>query len=466
MTISLAENKGTGEAAMTEPKFPELSGDFYLHFEGPERFNHPGKQKLVYRAIWKPIQRKVIVKYHIKPERTELTEMEMVAHPLSLSHPNVVETHVVGRVPEVFLVEREVTALHNNWPLSGLDEAVTLLCHITRALSFLERKEYIHADIKPENLGLDRDRFILMDFGSCKKLIKFDRQVDRAGTVRTRAPEVLAKSSVRNHKSDLWSLAASLFRLYTHRFPLILDSEEAQLDKKGLSLKKVINSIEERAKGGESWRRDFWEHKCWEKVPLRLQPLMKLTLERDPVKRIDAITECLDRLRRPVTESDRKPGNVPYYGANGQQGWIDRALFDEPLILVAEDGGYFDAPERGVAYRINGPAWVNNHAHILRAVTSHVDTEFLHRALRHFNFLPFISGTTRAKLNQGQLNAVKLAVPPLDLQRAFVTRVEHLRRVVDLAARAAGQLDALFSALQHRAFRGDLARDADSTTPA
>jgi len=71
-----------------------------------------------------------------------------------------------------------------------------------------------------------------------------------------------------------------------------------------------------------------------------------------PVKRIDDITECLDRLRRPVTESDRKPGNVPYYGANGQQGWIDTALFDEPLVLVAEDGGYFDAPERGVAYRI------------------------------------------------------------------------------------------------------------------
>jgi serine/threonine protein kinase len=51
-----------------------------------------------------------------------------------------------------------------------MDEAVTLLCHIARALSFLQRKGYIHADIKPENLGLDRDRFILMDFGACKKL--------------------------------------------------------------------------------------------------------------------------------------------------------------------------------------------------------------------------------------------------------------------------------------------------------
>lgn len=175
-----------------------------------------------------------------------------------------------------------------------------------------------------------------------------------------------------------------------------------------------------------------------------------------PVKRIEDITECLDRLRRPVTESDRKPGNVPYYGANGQQGWIDTALFDEPLVLVAEDGGYFDEPERGVAYRIDGPAWVNNHAHILRAIPMYVDTEFLHRAMRHFNFLPFISGTTRAKLTQGQLNAVKLFVPPLELQRQFGERVAGVERIAQVTASSSDQIDELFSALQHRAFRGEL----------
>jgi type I restriction enzyme S subunit len=175
-----------------------------------------------------------------------------------------------------------------------------------------------------------------------------------------------------------------------------------------------------------------------------------------PMKRIEDITECLDRLRRPVTETDRKPGNVPYYGANGQQGWIDTALFDEPLILVAEDGGYFDAPERGVAYRIDGPAWVNNHAHILRAIRHHVDTEFLHRALRHFNFLPYISGTTRAKLTQGQLNAVKLFVPPPDLQREFGEKAAGVERIALLMSSSGDQLDTLFVSLQHRAFRGEL----------
>lgn len=183
-----------------------------------------------------------------------------------------------------------------------------------------------------------------------------------------------------------------------------------------------------------------------------------------PLKRIADITECLDRLRRPVTESDREPGSVPYYGANGQQGWIDTDLFDEPLVLVAEDGGYFDTPERGVAYRIDGPAWVNNHAHILRALPRHVETEFLHRALRHFNFLPYISGTTRAKLTQGQLNSVKLFVPPLHLQRTFGERVAGVERIARETIKSGEQLDALFASLQSRAFRGDLHSTGRSRT--
>ena len=175
-----------------------------------------------------------------------------------------------------------------------------------------------------------------------------------------------------------------------------------------------------------------------------------------PIKRIDEITECLDRFRRPVTESDRKPGNVPYYGANGQQGWIDKPLFNEPLVLVAEDGGYFDTPERGVAYRIDGPAWVNNHAHILRAIPEYLETEFLHRVLRHFNFLPYISGTTRAKLTQGQLNSVRLFAPPLDLQYKFRDQVMRAQRVGRYTRESGLQLDALFASLQQRAFRGEL----------
>ena len=134
---------------------------------------------------------------------------------------------------------------------------------------------------------------------------------------------------------------------------------------------------------------------------------------------IGEMTTCLDRFRQPVKEADRVNGDIPYYGANGQQGWINEALFDEPLVLVAEDGGHFGDPARGVAYRIDGPSWVNNHAHVLRPAET-IDVEYLHRALRHYDFGPYISGSTRAKLNQNQLNKARLLLPPLDLQHEAV----------------------------------------------
>lgn len=174
-----------------------------------------------------------------------------------------------------------------------------------------------------------------------------------------------------------------------------------------------------------------------------------------PVRTIGEVTECLDRFRRPITESDRVAGSVPYYGANGQQGWIDSPIFNEPLVLVAEDGGYFDSPERGVAYRIDGPAWVNNHAHILRALAPYMTTEFLHRALRHFNFTSYISGTTRAKLTQGQLNTVKLCNPPIVLQEDFGERVAACENLKSSACASLAECDSLFSSLQHVAFCGE-----------
>ncbi|MFM1926480.1 MAG: Type restriction enzyme specificity protein [Actinomycetota bacterium] len=164
-----------------------------------------------------------------------------------------------------------------------------------------------------------------------------------------------------------------------------------------------------------------------------------------PIKRLGEITDCLDSKRKPVTASDRRFGSIPYFGANGQQGWIDAPLFDEPLVLVAEDGGHFENPARGVAYKIDGPSWVNNHAHVLRAGAG-LHIEYLYRTLRHFNFVPFISGSTRAKLNQAQLNRVEIPVPPYELQLEFAQQMkeidlqsEYLRRMRDEALQLSSQ---------------------------
>ncbi|HEY5048423.1 MAG TPA: restriction endonuclease subunit S [Rhizomicrobium sp.] len=167
---------------------------------------------------------------------------------------------------------------------------------------------------------------------------------------------------------------------------------------------------------------------------------------------ISEVTECLDRLRRPVKKSSRAEGTVPYYGANGLQGYIDRALFDEELVLVAEDGGHFNEPWRGVAYKIAGPAWVNNHAHILRPNHEILNIDYLHYALRNYDFGKNISGTTRSKLTQAQLNSAEIFVPPLSKQERFSQEISVIEIIRQLYVAAIVELDALFGVIQYKAF--------------
>jgi type I restriction enzyme S subunit len=121
-------------------------------------------------------------------------------------------------------------------------------------------------------------------------------------------------------------------------------------------------------------------------------------------------------MRRPVTESDRRAGDYPYYGANGMQGTIDDFIFDEPLVLLAEDGGHFGAPDRGIAYRVSGKTWVNNHAHVLRPEAG-VDIAFLCRVLENYDVTPWVTGTTRGKLTQAGAAQIVIPLPPLPEQR-------------------------------------------------
>jgi type I restriction enzyme S subunit len=148
-----------------------------------------------------------------------------------------------------------------------------------------------------------------------------------------------------------------------------------------------------------------------------------------PVIPLGELVEFLDSQRRPVTASDRTSGPYPYYGANGQQGTIDDFIFDEPLVLLAEDGGLFDQPDRGIAYRIYGKTWVNNHAHVLRP-GKRLDIGFLFRVLENYDVTPFVTGTTRGKLTKAGASEIPIPVPPLSEQRriaAVLDKAETLR---------------------------------------
>lgn len=107
------------------------------------------------------------------------------------------------------------------------------------------------------------------------------------------------------------------------------------------------------------------------------------------------------------------PGTVPYYGANGVVGHVSEAIFDEPLVLVPEDqhGGFFSLWQtKQMAYAIDGPAWVNNHAHVLRATS--VPHDWLLYSLIHRDLREWVNESTRSKINRRSLERIPIGLPP------------------------------------------------------
>ena len=161
-----------------------------------------------------------------------------------------------------------------------------------------------------------------------------------------------------------------------------------------------------------------------------------------PIKPLGEVAEFLDSRRRPITASERIPGPYPYYGANGQQDSVGDYIFDEPLILLAEDGGSFDQPDRGIAYAIEGKTWVNNHAHVLRP-RDHARLRYLVRVLENYDVTPWITGSTRAKLTKAGAFKIQIPLPALAEQKRIAAILDAADALRAKRREALAQLDTL-----------------------
>jgi type I restriction enzyme S subunit len=137
------------------------------------------------------------------------------------------------------------------------------------------------------------------------------------------------------------------------------------------------------------------------------------------------VADNLDNKRKPINAAERetRQGDVPYYGATGQVGWIDKHLLDEEVVLVGEDGAPFLEPGRAKAYMISGKSWVNNHAHVLRTRDGMPNAYLMH-FLNILDYAPYVSGTTRLKLTKGAMGKIPVPVAPLPEQRRIVSAIE------------------------------------------
>ena len=150
-------------------------------------------------------------------------------------------------------------------------------------------------------------------------------------------------------------------------------------------------------------------------------------------RKLSDIADRFDNLRVPITASDRKPGDTPYYGANGIQDYVEGFTHNGEFILVAEDGAN-DLKNYPIQY-VNGKVWVNNHAHVLQGKKTITDNKFLMNAIKNFNIEPFLVGGGRAKLNADVMMKLNILLPTFVEQEKIGSLFSLLDKTIALHQR-------------------------------
>lgn len=161
---------------------------------------------------------------------------------------------------------------------------------------------------------------------------------------------------------------------------------------------KGLNPDVEMKESKISWVKDIPNH--WNVVPVRY------------------LFEFKNNQRIPVSAEDRGKMSekiYPYYGASGIIDFVEDYIFDEDLLLVAEDGANLLSRSTPLAFKASGKYWVNNHAHIIKPLDNNLT--YWEYVLALYDFTPLISGSAQPKLTKDNLASIKLPNPPDEEKR-------------------------------------------------
>ncbi len=147
----------------------------------------------------------------------------------------------------------------------------------------------------------------------------------------------------------------------------------------------------------------------------------------------EQLVEFHDRRRIPLSKRERadRSGPFPYYGAQGIIDWLDDFIFDGRYLLIAEDGENLNSRKQPVAFVADGRFWVNNHAHVVKAIDGLADDDFLRAYVEFHPLNGLITGAAQPKLSQSNLKRLQVAAPPYPVQARIGSVIRALDDLID-----------------------------------
>ena len=149
-----------------------------------------------------------------------------------LNHPNIVQVYEYGRAKDgPFMVLECVTggSLLDRCKQGPIppEEAVDIVCQLCDGIAKAHAEGIIHRDIKPANVLMTEEGIPKLNDFDLAKSVTTDTGMTQEGavlgTLDFMPPEQRQNSALVDERSDLWSLAATLYQMITGEAPRVID---------------------------------------------------------------------------------------------------------------------------------------------------------------------------------------------------------------------------------------------------
>ncbi len=200
-----------------------------------------------------------------------------------LSHPNIVTVYgfieysnLLGIVMEYVEGESLEKVLERQGRFN-LYDVIYLLKQILLGIGYAHSKGFIHRDVKPSNIILNKEGVTkIMDFGISKSLVDPDmtKTGSKIGTVYYMSPEQVRGEEVTN-RSDIYSIGCTVYEMIAGEPPFDSQSEYEVMDS---HLKKTPQKLTERMTG----------------IPEQVDSVLHKALQKNPNDRYSSCEEMFN----------------------------------------------------------------------------------------------------------------------------------------------------------------------------